>query len=469
MGEVKPYIQNLFAGKGIAIGSNRINLFENFINLDNSINTVKQIFRNQATLIEMWKLLNRITDIKEQPINIPNGTVGKSYNFHFDKSKLKWDDIIFSEFEGLEEIGLAFDAKLDLITGTPKQSGDLHILFKFKLEGEPKETELNIKEFKLIINPDPKSLWKNVESDSNDKFWKKDSETTFSSLGTRHLIVSSIRGRSHANVGTFREDDFSFRHLNNSEWSIVSVADGAGSAKLSREGSKIACNEIINYLTEQVDPSSWEDLDFLINEYNKSKDEIIQKKIYNFLYSILGKATFHVYQKLESTANKLEISLKDLHSTLIFVLIKKYDFGYAILSFGVGDCPIGLINSDKTEVKLLNWLDVGDFGGGTRFITMPEIFQSEKFYSRFAFHLINDFSYLMLMTDGIYDPKFVVEANLDKIEKWREFLSDLDGNNENGFKVEFDPNNKNITDQLSNWMEFWSTGNHDDRTLAIIF
>ena len=29
--------------------------------------------------------------------------------------------------------------------------------------------------------------------------------------------------------------------------------------------------------------------------------------------------------------------------------LKKYDFGYAILTFGVGDCPIGLLNKDLTE------------------------------------------------------------------------------------------------------------------------
>ena len=39
-------------------------------------------------------------------------------------------------------------------------------------------------------------------------------------------------------------------------------------------------------------------------------------------------------------------------------------------------------------------------------------------------------SFIFLMTDGIYDPKFIVEANLEKNEKWKEFLEDLNGNNE---------------------------------------
>ncbi len=75
----------------------------------------------------------------------------------------------------------------------------------------------------------------------------------------------------------------------------------------------------------------------------------------------------------------------------------------------------------------------------------------------------------MLMTDGIYDPKFVVEANLEKIDKWNEFLEDLKGKNEEEIKVDFDKNNLDVNEQLSTWMDFWSPGNHDDRTLAIIY
>ncbi|WP_256387064.1 protein phosphatase 2C domain-containing protein [Flavobacterium sp. 140616W15] len=183
----------------------------------------------------------------------------------------------------------------------------------------------------------------------------------------------------------------------------------------------------------------------------------------------MSKGAHYTHKKIEEFAIQNEKELKDFHSTLIFTLVKKYDFGYAILTFGVGDCPIGLLNKDLTEIKLMNWLDVGEFGGGTRFVTMPEIFQSDRFSSRFGFKLVDDFSYLMLMTDGIYDPKFIVEVNLEKITKWNEFLGDLQGNNEDGHKVDFNPENTEIANQLSAWMDFWSPGNHDDRTLAIIY
>jgi hypothetical protein len=130
---------------------------------------------------------------------------------------------------------------------------------------------------------------------------------------------------------------------------------------------------------------------------------------------------------------------------------------------------MALLNRDVTKVTLLNWIDVGEFGGGTRFITMAEIFQNEKFVTRFGFRFVDDFSYLILMSDGIYDPKFVVENNLLEVKNWQAFLADLSGNNPEGHKVELHADNKEITEQLSQWMDFWSPGNHDDRTLAIVF
>jgi len=72
------------------------------------------------------------------------------------------------------------------------------------------------------------------------------------------------------------------------------------------------------------------------------------------------------------------------------------------------------------------------------------------------------------MTDGIYDPKFVVEKKLEDLEAWQHFLADLDGENEDKVKVDF-TNETEVKKTLSRWMDFWSKGNHDDRTLAIIY
>ncbi|HVF82538.1 MAG TPA: PP2C family serine/threonine-protein phosphatase [Flavisolibacter sp.] len=404
----------------------------------------------------------------QKPARVLNATVGKAYETKFDFEKMGWKDITTFEFEGLKETGLYYDEKTAQIMGVPAISGDIKIKFRFKVLGQKDDAPFNEKGITLIINPDPKSLWKNLESNKADPHWKEDNVTVFAPISDRHLLVSSKRGRSHANVAAFREDDFAFADLEGG-WSIVVVADGAGSAKISRKGSAIACNGIVDYFRQTSSVEKLAEFDELLQQYKSQKGEDTQKRLNHFVYNNLGEAAFGVHKQLEEFAVNEGITLKDLSTTLIFTLFKKYDIGYALLSFGVGDCPMAYLNKEVTEVTLLNWIDVGEFGGGTRFITMPEIFSSEKFATRFGFKLTDDFSYLMMMSDGIYDPKFVVESALPDIKKWKEFLADLGGKNEDGVRVELSGDNKDIVEQFSTWMDFWSVGNHDDRTLAIVF
>ncbi|MFH6958067.1 PP2C family serine/threonine-protein phosphatase [Flavobacterium aquidurense] len=468
MEETKRYIQSFLSQKKIDISSGKAALFAAFASDEKNVDAVKIIQENQKMIMQNWILKNRIDDILTQTVSIPNGTVNKKYHAKIDFNTLGWSDFVSFQIIGLENTGLEFNEN-DELTGVPEISGDLKIKILFRIEGEPEDSVLNEKIITLIINPDPKSLWKNLESDKNDPFWKPDNTAVLDQFLDKNIVVVSKRGRSHANTGSFREDDFAFKNFKEIGWSVLAVSDGAGSAKLSRKGSKIACDAVIQYFEQNLNTEQLKEFDqVLVEHHNKVTDET-SKKISHFVYQNLSKAAHFAHQKIEEFAIQNETELKNYHATLIFTLVKKYDFGYAILTFGIGDCPIGLLNKELTEIKLMNWLDVGDFGGGTRFITMPEIFQSDRFSTRFGFKLVDDFSYLMLMTDGIYDPKFVVEANLEKIEKWNDFLEDLKGKNEDGIKVDFDKENTEIAQQLSAWMDFWSPGNHDDRTLAIIY
>lgn len=472
--ETKKYLESLFKAHNVEVLSNKQNLFEQYVSDVFNIEAVKLIKEKHKNIMENWDLKVKIDDVLAKQIIIPNATVAKPYKAVLDFKQSELQNITFVEFDSLNQYGLNFNADLKLIEGIPSQSGDFKVKMRFKVLGEDENSEPNIKMISLVINADPKSLWKNIASDDqkedhwkDQNYWKPDQVDDFQPLGDKHIVVSSKRGRSHANVGSFREDDYAFKHFEDNGWSIVCVADGAGSAKLARQGSKIACKAVVDYFDQNLmveDLTSFDQI--LLHHHQEGGDD---KQISHFVYNNLSKAAFYAHKQIETFATKVECPIKDFHSTLIFALFKKFDFGYAILTFGVGDCPIGLLNKDLTEIKLMNWLDVGEFGGGTRFITMPEIFNSEKFPTRFGFTLTDDFSYLMLMTDGIYDAKFVVEANLERLEKWKTFIDDLKGDNEDQVVVDFDPSNQEIAYQLSAWMDFWSPGNHDDRTLAIIF
>lgn len=480
----KDYIQSLLNKRGIIVRENQNKFFDGFVSEQENIDLVNKIIEYQNIIMNKWEIQSRIAEIKQMNFPVQNGTVGKDYSSKIDFKALGLIDLVHEEFIGLEEIGLKYNTVDDTIEGNPSVNGEHKIKFLFKINGEVENKEVNIKEFLLIINPDPKTLWKDIESDKNDMFWKEDNVFISDLVGDKNIVIASKRGRSHANVGSFRDDDFAYKYFNNSGWSVVAVSDGAGSYSFSRKGSQIACTSIIEYFEKHSDIDTHKLLEEKLLEFNVSRDEQLLQEIQILAKQNLYKATVFAHNQIKVFADKTADEHPELfnnpkakspidyfHTTLIFCLFKKFDFGYLLLSFGVGDCPIAVMKKDKSFTTLLNWLDVGEFGGGTRFITQSEIFHSESnpMATRFNFQIIPDFSFLFLMTDGIYDPKFVVEANLEKNEKWIEFLDDLEGKNSENTKVNFVSANQEIGQELSQWMDFWSPGNHDDRTLAIIF
>lgn len=422
----------------------------------------KTIGELKSQIIGIFNMYKEKEEFKEKHFVVPNANAKKDYNFTFDMSD--FPSLKIKEVKNLDTVGLQFDAENARIFGIPTVANTIDIQIVFFSIDDENLTE-DIKVIPFIVNADPKDLWMNKPSDKEGRFPKEDNVTFVDTFLDKKIVIASKRGRSHAHEGTFRDDDFLMKSLPN-DWAIIAVSDGAGSSQFARIGSKIACEKLVESFNNE---NLLNDLSEEVTHYftNDSEEEKLKNKttIINTLYRNIKQ----LHEALLKFADSEGFSLKDIHSTLIFTLVKKFSFGYVILSFGVGDCPINVIGKDNESVKLLNFLDVGEFGGGTRFITMPEIFgKPDVMAKRFGLNVFSDFSKLVLMTDGIYDPKFVVESKLENMESWKNFLRDLDGENEDGIKVDFD-NQATIEEQLSHWMDFWSKGNHDDRTLAIIY
>ena len=323
----------------------------------------------------------------------------------------------------------------------------------------------------LTVNPDPRSLWQDKVSDKNDPYWKPDSASQFLKVEStgllmkteqKDIVAASQRGRSHAHEGIFRDDDFGMDYDKNTNWYIITVADGAGSAKAARKGSAIACQTVVKVCKAELE-SRHKDFEYLIKELSKDRSDGNRKKMGDALYGILGTAVFKAYKNIEEEATNSTRDIKDYSTTLIVSICKKFKFGWFMGAFWVGDGGIGFYNKNTRFLKVLGETDGGEFAGQTRFLTMPEITQPAELYRRLRFDIVDDFTALILMSDGITDPKFETDANLLKIEKWDELWADLSK------EVEFKDNNEKTAGQLLKWLDFWSPGNHDDRTIAILF
>jgi len=418
-------------------------------------NNVQLIIEAQNKIMQEAMIYKEREEFADAFFPITNAHSKKKYEFIFQMDQ--FPNIRIKDISGLELAGLSFEE--NRIKGVPFESDTYDLKIEFFHINDEKKSEF--KKAQLFVNADPKDLWKNIPSDIEAPFHKSDEALFKGIFSDKKIVVASQRGRSHAHEGKFRDDDFAVDELPDS-WNIISVSDGAGSAQLARYGSELATQSINNYFKNA---EVLTELDGYLNEIFNSEKEDSEAK--QNIIKLLYEGVSETFKFLKEQADEHFVTLKDLHSTLIFALVKKFDFGYIILSFGVGDCPINLINEDFSEVKLLNTMDVGEFGGGTRFITMNEIFD-ENISSRFKITHAKDFSKLILMTDGIYDPKFITENKLEDIESWKTFFEDLEGENDDEAKVDFQ-NDEEIDEQLLSWMDFWSKGNHDDRTLAVIY
>lgn len=423
---------------------------------------------NQRIMIE--------NEIRQLGLRFPNGTVKKDYSVSFELPTNKISDI---ELIGAEELGLVLAVGEDgrcSLSGKPKTAGDFSLKLRYKtVEGEP-ASELAIP---VAFNPNPRDLWKNIPTDTDIPYYKPDCDNAYIKVesaadGTpkKDIVAASQRGRSHAQEGKARDDHFSLFHCEESDWYIIAVADGAGSAKYSRKGSEVACKTVIDHCKSLLLDNP--DFEASIREYeaereNQEKRTNVTRHVIDIIYKGAMKA--HEAVKKVSEANE-EAKLKDFATTLMFAICKKYDFGWFIASFWVGDGAMCLFDAENKTAKLLGTPDEGEFSGQTRFLTMPEIFRDpEVVAKRLRMAIVPDFTALFLMSDGISDPMFETDKNLNDYAKWEEFYKNL----KNGFPddeiggVDLSDDNEAAKDQLLRWLDFWSPGNHDDRTIAILY
>lgn len=467
---MKQYFLEVLNRVGINPSPNEITDFENrfFVGLWNKI--------KQERMEERLLIKNAVDSAK---IVLPNGRVGEQY-----KTEIVFmiDGVDNYKITGLDSIGLSYD-KTEMgfvINGIAQpediKGGDFPITIHYKPKGLLEGEEWLERKLTLILNPDPRTLWKDIPTPRDTEYFKDDSQKQYvkvkdkNGIPQKDIVAASQRGRSHAHEGKPRDDHFLMHYCEKTEWYILAVADGAGSAKYSREGSRLACETVVAHCKEALNESfEFEKAIQLFVDSSESQDA--RKLVGDKIYSIVGNAALKAHNAIKKEAERRQTDrsdgtkLKDYATTLLLAICKKFDFGWAVASFWVGDGAMCIYDAEKHTADMLGTPDEGEFAGQTRFLTMPEIFTDSKtFYQRLRFKIFPDFTALILMTDGVSDPKFETDANLQNPDKWDALWKDLA---ENG--VELTDDNEKSQDQLLDWLNFWDRGNHDDRTIAILY
>lgn len=336
------------------------------------------------------------------------------------------------------------------ISGVTHEPGEFEIVVTYFRQGNTPREEHGIA--KLLVVPNPKLMWKDIPTPPHAPYWVPDTKHSLIKCARLTAIAASKRGRSHAHAGSFRDDDFTI--LDNGTWLVAVVADGAGSAKYSRKGAQLVCEQTSHYLIDylghlnnQVDAvlaNSTTDLEAIKN--------VFAPIIKNALQSALD--AIHVeYQKVQDGSE-----LREFSTTTLLAITRKIEDTLIAITYSVGDGAIALHN-EHTCVSLLSCGDTGDYAGQTRFlgdkaVTLDEVISRTKVATATAR------SSLLLMSDGVSDPFFETDNELSQIASWDNLwgnLTDAKASSGEGADI-----------RLLQWLDFWSKGNHDDRTIIII-
>lgn len=398
--------------------------------------------------------------VERVPINLTKGKPCEIPLSHlFPDGGVDWQ----ITFINLEELGLRLDDAAINIVGIPLVDGEHTIKLQLFRTDAPADRPKLERSIKVTINPDPAAIWKNLPSNQDDPYWKPDTDKIALPTPGAFIVAASVRGRSHAQEGLFRDDEFRISYESTTGWHFLTVADGAGSAKLSRRGSHLACAHALKHLEEQLRAEADEQGKLTIAK-QATNDLMTEDQARSLAYNWLGGAAHSALKAItdEASAQEPPRIPKEYATTLLLSAARQTKQGWIVLSFGIGDGGIGLLKRDGS-VQVMSTPDTGEFSSETIFLTSKNLWMTtEGISQRLHVALVPDFHALVLMTDGITDPLFPTEVSLGDKDFWLDFWTEL------WKQAQITPDNAQASDELLKWSGFYSKGNHDDRTIALL-
>lgn len=408
-------------------------------------------------------------------LRLPNAKSGEPYAHRIDTSKAEaLKHLRIAEVLELDGSGLQFDPVTASLHGTPLAGLRSPETLSLAVRLEPREpaggdrvSPYNVR-LELMVNADPRALWNQIEPDPALPFAKPHQRCQALPVPGLRVVAASVRGRSHAHSGTFREDEFFLGPDASGAWTIIAVSDGAGSARLSRRGSQLAC---------QVSSASLQDsiakFDAVLDTHFPAHTAAEMHANADLMLSLrtgfrepLGYAAFSAVKAIRAEAQTLGADEKDFSATLLLAAVRPHGPGLFVASFWIGDGALALLDPRSPAVNLLGDVDSGEYSGQTRFLLSSEFPAADPWTPigrRVRCAWAPRGSILALMSDGVSDPKFGTDNALRSAQRWQAWWDEL------AQEVNLAHDNAALPQELMRYLDFWSPGEHDDRTLALVY
>ncbi|HYH69667.1 MAG TPA: PP2C family serine/threonine-protein phosphatase [Urbifossiella sp.] len=265
------------------------------------------------------------------------------------------------------------------------------------------------------------------------------------------VVAASVRGKLHAHKGQWREDSYKWATADG--WTILAVSDGAGSARLSRVGSRLACDTAVSRLQKllagyAVAPAAGQPADADL------------QRVREFLRSAADQARLAVLHE----ARARSAPIKDFSATLLLAVVAPWADRHLVAVLQAGDGAVGVMATDG--VKRLGVSDHGEYSSETRFLTTPGM--ELEYSNRVVFSLPAGLRAVALMSDGVSDDFYPEDKRLGELFTAGAIdgLAARDGGPLPGLPaVAADPRGGAA---LCDWLRYEKRGSSDDRTLVLL-
>ena len=381
---------------------------------------------------------------------LPNAKVGVEYAARIEAREAEGRSLIIRDVKIPEGLGLSFDVDSGELRGTPQTAGDHRLPLRWSPGGRTSYSG----DCLLIVNPDPRTLWRIVEPPEDAPYWKPHTDSRLLQSEEADLIAASRRGRSHAHAGGFRDDDHLIALDAEGGWSLLIVADGAGSAPFSREGSRLAVTTAGAHLLSNLTGERGDRLNSTLANWDAEPDASA-KALGAAFQALFREAASLAVHAIEREAACQGAQFRDYATTWLAAAVKRQGTATCIASLWVGDGAIAAYGP-RGRVRLMGTPDSGEFAGQTRFLDHA-VLRAPGFAKRIGLGYVQDLTAVLLMTDGVSDPRFETDSGLADPSRWDALWDELAPILDTA-----EPDRA-----LVDWLGFFSPGHHDDRTLAL--
>lgn len=260
--------------------------------------------------------------------------------------------------------------------------------------------------------------------------------------GAWQLAAASTRGKLHAHRGLWREDSLSYALVPTSDgaWTITIVSDGAGSANLSRVGSKLLCGVALEHLQQGLRAMA----------PLASDDPTLIARDLPLLRTLLVEAAALALQKLREEAARRGRQLGDFSSTLLILVRRERNGAQLCAALQAGDGAIALWDDDN-DLTFLGEADHGEHSSQTKFLTTTGM--EAELPNRVKFSIRPNLRATLVMSDGIADDFFPEPVRFPELVNQTLPLVEADFPNSGA--------------RLLEWMRYEKKGSADDRALVI--